>query len=102
MIQVKYCYTVKEDNIQVHTSKLFDTPQEALNCFINCDYPAHYAGMKFYRSEFGSLLRNSKTGAAWHRSGVHVEVEFKEVVMNPLTLQDWREVIGDVYPKITE
>lgn len=102
MTQVKYCYTVKENNIQVFRSNLFSTPQEAMDYFLKEDKPAHYASHTFYRSEFGSFLRNNKYGAPWDKQEVRIEVEFKEVYLTALPLDDWRNICADNFPTITE
>ena len=90
----KYIYIVFENGVEFHTSQLFNSAEEAYKYFTTVDQPEHYADQKFFRSEMGSFLKNTRIGRPWHK-GRTVKVEFKEVYFQPLMLQDWRKVAKD-------
>ena len=91
-----YCYVVYEDNVEVHTSKLFDTPEAAMKYFMEEDVPTHYKNETFYRGELSSFLTNSKYGPKFTK-GKYIKIIFAEVQLNNLRFNTW-EKIANSFP----
>ena len=72
---VKYCYIVYEDGVEVYTSQLFETINDAVKFFYQEDAPKHYANETFQAGELVSYITNTPAGKPWHKCK-KIRVEF--------------------------
>ena len=100
---MKYFYTINENGVQVFTSRLFNTVEDAVESFFSDDAPYYYHDDTFTATAAGSHLHNElaaegrriTTPGTDHRQfRPKVFVYFHQVEPMPIPVAHWNMVVN--------
>lgn len=81
-----YIYIVSENELQVHTSNIFYTLQQAVDYFLNEDVPNHYSKDTFIKVSGNCFVNSAKN------SKCRIKASFFKVDLQTLTQSEWEKI----------
>lgn len=84
-------YMVYENNVPVHTSRMFSSVKEAVDYFLKEDAPQHYADDTFTCSDVGSYFSNNYIEAKKNNRPCVMAV-FREFYPSIIPASRWKEI----------